>query len=295
MNTYQQYSVLDEGVVLLDYGPITMTLDARSGGKPFTDAAIVGAESALNVFNEFSLHLDLLRTPAAALAAGIPIDAPEAVVKMMKSVLMLEEGDFTSLAAVAGTTADFAVDAMVHAGADYALANNGGDIAWHIGLQDKKFLKVGLISDIADGKITHSLKIQPESGIGGLATSGLGGRSLTRGIASAVTTLASNASMADAAATAIANACYCNDPAIEQCYAEELDYGTDIPRLLVTKSVGTLKKESIEEALSAGALRAERLIDKGMICGAVIFVAGKNRVVGKQGTINFFEISKLMS
>ncbi|MCF0247369.1 MAG: hypothetical protein HUJ86_02050 [Synergistes sp.] len=161
-------------------------------------------------------------------------------------------------------------------------------------MERHKFLKVALIGDVNTGKITHSLKIRSSGEIAGLATSGMGGRSLTRGIASAVTALASDSSKADAAATAIANACDCDDPAIERCFAEELDYGTDIRGLLVTKSVGKLRDGSAELALSAGTKRAEELIGKGMIYGAVIFVAGLAKTVKSKEAEELFEIAELV-
>lgn len=314
----QKYSVIQDGLVYIDHGPITMTLEARRRGRPFTEGAVAGAEKVLEVFGEFAVYLDYLRRPVAAIAS-LPESAPRAVRKMTESVMMLGEDDFTPLAAVAGTTADFAVEAMAACGADYALANNGGDIAWRISPEQcapssvhpdehlkfsqeadlrtrspRDFLKVGLISDINNGRATHSLKIRSFSEITGLATSGMGGRSLTRGIASAVTALASDSSKADAAATAIANACFCDDPAIEQCRAEELDYGTDISGLLVTKSVGRLRSGSAELALSAGAKRAEELISKGMVLGAVIFVAGAMQVVKTKERGDLFEVAALV-
>ena len=289
---FQKYSVIEEGLVYIDHGPITMTLEARRNGGAFTEAAVAGAERVLEVFSELAVYLDHIRRPVGK-KLTLPDITPCAVRKMTESVMMLEEEDFTPLAAVAGTTSDLAVEAMVFSGADYALANNGGDIAWSISPGQRDFLKVGLISDINSGRTTHSLKIKSFSEIRGLATSGMGGRSLTRGIASAVTVLASDSSKADAAATAIANACYCNDPAIEQCRAEELDYGTDIPGLLVTKSVGSLKSGSAETALSAGVGRAGQLIDKGMIFGAIIFVAGTMQVVETKERGRLFEVAEL--
>lgn len=290
--TTTKYSVIQEGTVYIDYGPITMTLEARREGYPFTEAAVAGAERVLEVFNDFTVYLDFLRKPVGAIAS-VPDNAPQTVRKMTESVMLLGEGDFTSLAAVAGTTSDFAVEAMAACGADYALANNGGDIAWYIPTKQKSFLNVGLISDVSSGRATHSLKIKSFGEIKGLATSGLGGRSLTRGIASAVTALAPDSSRADAAATAIANACYCNDPAIEQCLAEELDYGTDIRGLTVTKSVGCLRSGSAELALEAGCRRAETLIGKGMIFGAVLFVAGAMQIVKTKERGDLFEVAAL--
>ena len=59
--------------------------------------------------------------------------------------------------------------------------------------------------------ISHVIRLDGSQAAWGVTTSGVGGRSLTRGIASAVTVLAANASVADAAATAIGNACFVED------------------------------------------------------------------------------------
>lgn len=288
-----KYSVIKDGVVLIDYGPVTMTLEARKGHAPYTDAAVYGAQKALDAFDEIAAHLDFLRSPAGKIGR-IPSDLPLPVRKMAESVKMLQEDDFTSMAAVAGTISDFAAKAMQEYGASYAIANNGGDIACYMAPEEGDSLRVGLISDISTGRVTHVLRINALDKIRGLATSGLGGRSLTRGIASAVTVMSSDSSKADAAATAIANACICDDPAIHQCLACEIDYGTDIPNLMVTESVGRLRPGSAEKALLAGGDRARELLDKGMILGAVIFVFGAVSVVEKcvQGE-HLFQVTQL--
>ena len=178
------------------------------------------------------------------------------------------------MAAVAGTLADMAVEEMVEAGADYALANNGGDIAFRLPLS-KRELNVGIISDLSIGQVTHRLTIGRDSGIRGLATSGFGGRSLTRGIASAVTVMARDPSAADAAATSVANACDAEDPQVFKCLAEELDYDTDIRGLSVTESIGPLEETTVRTALRRGSERASTLCESGMIEGAVLFVSGR--------------------
>lgn len=293
INTNKKYSVIGEGLVLLDHGPITMILEAKQKGSPFTEAAIAGAEKAINVFNDLALYLEIIRKPVSEIIE-IPVDAPEAVKRMINSVRKLNEPDFTPLAAVAGTVSDMAVEAMSITGADFTIANNGGDIAWRVTETGKGSIKVALVSDIKFGNKTHCLEVKSFREIRGIATSGMGGRSLTRGIASAVTALSENSSMSDAAATSIANACICDDPEIVQCPAEELDYDTDIAGLLVTKYVGALKKESVYQALLSGKKRAESLIKRGMIHGAVIFVSGEMVVVGGSDPQKcLFEVIKL--
>ena len=270
----KNFSIIRDGLVLVDFGPVTMTLEAEANGLPFTEAAVFGAKKVLEVFDDLVSFINIIRTPMGHMKE-LPQNTPWVCKKMIESVSLLEEEDFTPMAAVAGTVSDMAVYAMIAHGADYAIANNGGDIAWQLPNNKNRTLRVGLISDIKSGKTTHKLEINPQSPIRGIATSGMGGRSLTRGIASAVTVLAASGSKADAAATAIANACFCNDPAIEQCPAEEIDYGTDIPGLLVTRSVGRMKEESVQAALEAGRTRTAELINKGLILGAIIFVQGK--------------------
>ena len=289
----KKFHVIGEGVVLVDHGPVTMTLEAKKEGLPFTEAALAGAEKAVNVFNDLAVYLEIIRRPVSEIK-DIPAHAPEAVKRMVNSVRMLNEPEFTPLAAVAGTVSDLAVEEMSRLGTDFAMANNGGDIAWKVSEKGRESIRAALISDIKIGNKTHCLEVNSFEDIRGIATSGMGGRSLTRGIASAVTALAENSSLADAAATSIANACISDDPAIVQCPAEELDYGTDIKGLLVTKSVGNLKKESVFKALMSGKERAESLMKCGMIRGAVIFVSGEMAVSG--GIDNkkcLFEVKKL--
>ncbi len=285
--------MIGEGLVFVDHGPVTMTLEAKRNGFPLTEGAIAGAEKAIEVFNDLAVYLEIIRKPVSEIN-DIPDHAPEAVKKMVNSVRMLNEPDFTPLAAVAGTVSDLAVEEISKYGSDYAMANNGGDIAWRVNEAGRESIRAALISDIKIGNKTHSLEIKSFREIRGIATSGMGGRSLTRGIASAVTVLAENSSMADAAATSIANACICDDPAIIQCLAEELDYGTDIKGLLVTKSVDNLKEESVSAAILSGKKRAEDLIECGMIQGAVIFVSGEMAVVrGSDPQKCLFEVKKL--
>ena len=266
-----------DNTLLLEHGPITMTLEARKNGAFFREAANRGAEAVLKAFNslvespvsfeesrKFLEYIDLTRME----------EYPEVLRRMIASVSALEERSFTPMAAVAGTLSDIAVEAMSAEGADYAAANNGGDIAFRLSPQ-KSSLNIGIISDLRTNAVTHMLRISKESGIGGLATSGFGGRSLTLGIASAVTALSASSSYADAAATSIANACNCEDPGIERSFACELDAMTDIAGLRVTRSIGVLRQESLDEALRNGEKRAEELCEKGLISGAVIFISGK--------------------
>jgi uncharacterized protein len=109
-------------------------------------------------------------------------------------------------------------------------------------------------------------------GIGGACTSGLGGRSFTRGIASAATVFADRAAIADAAATAIANATFIDTSAVHRRLAERIDPDTDLKGVEVVTSVGLLSDDEIKMALEQGISRAQRLIDRNVIKGACVSV-----------------------
>lgn len=288
----QHFSIIRDGLALIDYGPITMTLEASQKGQPLNEAVIAASRRVLDLFDQLIPYCDLVRKPVSQIGT-LDSSLPSVVKRMIQSVNMLNERDFTPMAAVAGTFADLAVGEMRKSCADYCIANNGGDIAWYISEKARNCLRIGMISDINSGKTTHVLTVYQPTQVGGLATSGMGGRSLTRGAASAVTVLAADSSKADAAATAIANACFCDDPTIQQCPAEEMDYNTDIPGLLVTKSIGDLKVESIEKIIGNGEARARQLIMQGMIFGAVIVVAKHMRIVSFREKNNLFHVSKI--
>jgi hypothetical protein len=108
-----------------------------------------------------------------------------------------------------------------------------------------------------------------------VATSGLGGRSLTRGIADAAAVVAADACLADAAATAVANASYVADPAVIREPAEALDPHTDIPGMPVTRRVGVLPDGLLSRALAQAIRRAEELVAREVIFGAFVSVQGR--------------------
>jgi hypothetical protein len=89
-----------------------------------------------------------------------------------------------------------------------------------------------------------------------------------------VTVVAANASMADAAATAIGNACFVEDGAIVQLPAESLDPNTDLAGLSVTTEVGELLPEKILKAIESARRKAELLSQRKIILGA--FMALQN-------------------
>jgi ApbE superfamily uncharacterized protein (UPF0280 family) len=134
---------------------------------------------------------------------------------------------------------------------------------------------VGLRPDIQSREITHLIRIDAKFPSWGVNTSGLGGRSLTRGIASAVTAFAATSSVADAAATAIANACFAEHKNIHQAPANSVDPNTDLGRMPVTVGISDLPQKTVRQALVNGLRKAAAIQEMGHIRGALIAVGGQ--------------------
>ena len=185
----------------------------------------------------------------------------------------------TGMAAVAGLVADEIVSSSLALGGDRVIVNNGGDIA--LGMKGKQKIRVGL-KDPFKERVSHVLEIFSDQGIGGVATSGWGGRSFSPGIADAVSVWAADGVIADAAATWIAGQMTLDSPKVVRCPAKEVDPETDIPHLLITRQVAPLTPEEKETALSAGLAVARVMIEKGIIRGAFLAVQGDYRWIAFQ-------------
>jgi len=127
---------------------------------------------------------------------------------------------------VAGSIADAVADWLFNRGLSRVIVNNGGDIA--IRLAENETARVGVRTKVESPVISYMVELSSRHPSWGVNTSGLGGRSLTRGVASAVTAFARTSSLADAAATSVANACFAKDDTIVQAMAQEVDPHTDI-------------------------------------------------------------------
>ncbi len=253
------------GRVFLEYGPVRMEIDAFTGGIGDTDAAIRIADAVEREFDRVAVHMDRLR--AMRYFREPDESLPAVLNKMIAAVAEIGAGDLNTLAAVAGAFAEYAMEYGASIGCDRVVANNGGDIAIHNSGTDP--IRVGIA---LPGGGMAGMDIIPGGGIAGICTSGRGGRSFTKGIATSVTVLAATASLADAAATAVANATNIDSPAILRALAEEIDSGTDIAGQVVTLRVGSLSHE--EKALAAlnGAREANLLLGECLIAGALIRV-----------------------
>lgn len=268
---YPPVQVLENGSVLVDYGPMRMWIHVSENGKPLIDLAREGAYQAIGTLEDLARFLSIIKKKANTLK--IQKEYPEVVRKMIEATKMVGEPDLTPLAAVAGTASDLVADFISKRGGAKIIVDNGGDIA--IRLREGETARIGIKTEVDAKEPSYCISINSNTGIGGIATSGLGGRSFTKGIASAVTVLSKTASIADAVATVIGNYTNVEDSAIVRSHAERLYPDTDLKGEWVTLNVGELSQGKIDKALKRGFSKAERMCQRGFIKGALIAVQGK--------------------
>jgi ApbE superfamily uncharacterized protein (UPF0280 family) len=265
--------VADGTAILAENGPMRLVIQCRRGDTVDLRAARVAGQKAFSFLARVGQCREQLHRPAWRVDAE---NLDPIACKMVDAARTIGDPDLTPMAAVAGTLADFTADWLVDQGMTWVIVNNGGDIA--IRLATGETARVGVRPDIGSQSIGTILKLDDNRGAWGVNTSGLGGRSLTRGIASAVTVVADCSAMADAAATAIANHCIVQDSRIVQVPAEQQDPDTDIPGIPVTVKVGRLDGSTIDTALTNGLDHAARLVRKDLIDGAMVTVQGRSRM-----------------
>jgi ApbE superfamily uncharacterized protein (UPF0280 family) len=248
-----------------------MFISALEKGKPLISLAEEGAHLAVRVLEDLAKFLPVIKKKSTELE--IEETFPDVVRRMIESTKKMGESDLTPLAAVAGSASDVVADFIFSNGGTKIIVDNGGDIA--IRLREGEVARVGVKTEIDANQPTYLLSIDSTMGIGGVATSGLGGRSFTKGIASAATVLSETASFADAAATVIGNFTNVEDPNILRALAEKIYPDTDISGEWVTLKVGKLSQEKIEEALNSGLTKAYTIFQKGLTRGALIGLQGR--------------------
>ena len=256
---------VDEETVSAEYGPMRLSIRAWQDGRSQSDLCRQAAQVSFFFLEAVAEHQAVLAGPVEQITS-LPED--HLAQQMIHSVKAVDASDLTPMAAVAGTIADAVADWLFTRGPTKVIVDNGGDIA--IRLAEGEAATVGIRPQISSFDISHVARLDDRQPSWGVTTSGVGGRSFTRGIASAVTAIAINASIADAAATSIANACYVEDGNIVQIPAQQLDPNTDISGRAVTVDVGTLSRSKMVEALQAALAHAEALCRKKLIYGAFV-------------------------
>jgi ApbE superfamily uncharacterized protein (UPF0280 family) len=261
---------LADGSVVVAHGPMNMTIKVWQGARPSPELAKSGGRIALNVLRVLTEFLPILR--ANAMDVRKVENLPSVVQRMIRTTQSLAEPGLTSMASVAGAAADEVADFLKRLGGSRIVVNNGGDIALRLRIGEE--IRIGTKTNLP-GAPSHVFVVEGGQGIGGVATSGLGGRSLTKGIASAAVAIASSATMADAAATVLGNATSVDHRNIRTELAEKICPNTDIPGQKVVTHVGRVPRRKIEEAFEKGLNKAELLVNSGLIMGAIIAIKGE--------------------
>ena len=257
------------------HGPIDLVLEA------FGPAGEVAAchEQA---WARFRTVLGELVGELAALRTGIfakPTVRTTVARRMVAACAPHRELFVTPMAAVAGAVADEVLAAgTAGRSLSRAYVNNGGDIAIHLATGEQ--FRTGLVTLGERPAAGGVAEIGSDDRIGGIATSGWRGRSLSLGIADSVTVLAACAADADVAATLIANAVNVDSPAIVRIPARELDPDSDLGDRTVTADVGDLTIPEIEAALGAGRKAAQSMVDRGLIEAASLTLSEWIAIVG---------------
>jgi len=279
MRRLPQIAFLPDGKRLhLQDGPIDLIVEAKGSVSEARTAYEAAARRFTGLLDELCEELVELRKaadPAHCALKGVVARRMHAAVAPFASDCFI-----TPMAAVAGSVAEEILGAMLGAAhLERAYVNNGGDIALHLAGGEQ--FTVGLIDRPDSQGLMRTMIISAGDTTRGIATSGRHGRSFSLGIADAVTVLAKTASMADAAATIIANAVDLpGHPAIVRAPASELQPDSDLGARLVTRDVGALSESEIEVALDAGADCARRLLAAGLIEGATLRLKGETLVLG---------------
>jgi ApbE superfamily uncharacterized protein (UPF0280 family) len=287
---------LDGHRLHLQHGPIDLIITAEGAQDDLARAYAGAAACFADILSTLVDELPALRAPAslplASFKGPVAQRMGDAITPYVK---MVQAPDYiTPMAAVAGSVADHVLAAMGD-GLDRAHVNNGGDIALRLGTGRHYEIGVADDRDVTFSEFVQKHRGAPtgpmplggritvghDDGVGGVATSGWRGRSLSFGIADSVTVLAVNAAAADIAATLIANAVTVDSPAVTRAPATEIDDDSDLGRRLVTVGVGPLRDAEITAALGNGRRVAARFAADGHIAAAYACLAGRGFVVGQ--------------
>ncbi|MDB2407218.1 UPF0280 family protein [Jannaschia sp.] len=265
---------LPGGRLHLQHGPIDAVLAADG---PQREDALASARTRFEtILEELVSELRTLRRPVFGAVQG-------AVARRMVAAAQPHSKIFvTPMAAVAGAVADAVLAEMTVFDLTRAYVNNGGDIALHL----SPGTRYGAAMAGQDGSRIGDIALRAEDGIGGIATSGRHGRSLSLGIADSVTVLARDAAAADVAATLIANAVDLpGHPAISRAPAASLDPDSDLGDRLVVTGLGHLTHHETLQALASGTARADAMRRAGLIAAASLTLGAESTASGPHLTL----------
>ncbi len=258
----------------LQHGPIDIVAEAFGAADEVNAAYDQGWAAFQSILGTLVQDLGILRRPVTIgeepALNGIAAD-------MWQSVRPFADTHFiTPMAAVAGAVADHVKVAMIDGRSLTKLyVNNGGDIALY--LKANAIFSGAIVENQEIPALDNVFEIRSTDDIGGVATSGWRGRSLSPGIADAVTVLAKTAAVADVAATLIAGAVFVKSAAVTQEKAIDLRDDTDLGDMLVTTAVCALTPTEKHEALEKGFQLARSFEQEGWIKSAYLALQGEAR------------------
>ena len=259
----------------LQHGPIDIVAEAFGEAAEVDSAYRQAGACFATVLDDLVAELAMLRRPLGGTRPALK--GP--VARRMLAACWPHRARFvTPMAAVAGSVADEVLAAMT-AGRRLtrAYVNNGGDIAVH--LSPGTSVSAGVVNDPDRPGLDGRIVLSADRPARGMATSGWRGRSLSFGIADAVTVLAGSAAAADAAATLIANAVTVDHPAIERVPAISLREESDLGARLVTVAVGPLPEQVRAAALDTSLAEARAMQAAGLIDSARLALQGETRTL----------------
>lgn len=267
-------NIFPDGRLHLQHGPIDLIISLSGTEDDVRVARRAAAARFRSILDELVEEIDILKTPIQRHPA-----ADGLVANRMIEAVSWCHASITPMAAVAGAVADEVLDTVTAAAPlARAIVNNGGDIALH--LSPGTSAKVALC-DLSGARL-GTVRINAEDGVGGIATSGRGGRSLTTGIADSVTVLAASGAEADAAATALSGYVSLGDhPQVRRMPAYTVDPDTDLGDRLVVTAVGELSTAEKRQALRLGVEAADVLVEIDVIREAAFVLKGEIAHSGK--------------
>jgi len=293
-------AVLGPGRWHFQHGPIDLVIGAAGRADAVAESLEHAWARFAGVLAELVAELPRLRAPLDA--SRCALQGPIAR-RMWAACAPFAPQFVTPMAAVAGSVAQEIAHSFERDGVERAWINNGGDIALRLapgasvrvavctdpsapaaertGVDPRERFGAGesVESPTRAAELDHVI-VDAAGPVRGVATSGWRGRSFSLGIADAVTVLAPTAAQADAAATMIANAVDCDDPAIRRRPASSLKDDSDLGDRLVTVEVGTLADRSVARALERGEAYACDLVSRGLAVSVLLSLQGRSRIVG---------------
>ena len=123
---FSPIQVLSPDLILVDWGPMTLTLSVWADSQPRPIMAVQSAIKALELLGQLAEYQNLLKIPSNKLKRD---DQFPPLVKRAFSACRKVSSELTPMAAVAGLVADEIVASALALGAERVIVNNGGDIA----------------------------------------------------------------------------------------------------------------------------------------------------------------------